>query len=281
MQNYVSKELTHFVGRSQPDNDARYSLLLRIFRGGLLRDGEYASRQASPIFWFDVETEHGVERENFHPQPKFEVRPHGAVDANEFVAPEMVCFCDIPLEQLEVHTEKYSKFGLAFSKSFLLARGANPVWYVAKNAATQMDLLSDGPYADFFAGELSSSSRGEFLERMKKRLFELDERESARIQHALANYRRGIDDPMLLREWLFSHLDFLMGFFAYFFGYIKTFDPELTEEHPDNYYMEREWRVIGTVRFEPTDVVRILLPSAFVERFRHDVPTFSGEITEL
>lgn len=139
MQNYVSRELTHFVGRSLPDDAARYELLVRILRSGTLLDPQYMNREATPIVYFDMASEDGsVRRLNYYSRPKFQVRPHGSVDTNEFVAPEIVCFCDIPLDQLHVHTAKYSPFGLAFEKAFLIARGAKPVWYVATSAATPL-----------------------------------------------------------------------------------------------------------------------------------------------
>lgn len=44
----------------------------------------------------------------------------------------VVCFCDIPVGDLAFHARKYSKFGIAFTKAFLLNQGANPVFYIAE-----------------------------------------------------------------------------------------------------------------------------------------------------
>lgn len=281
MQSYVSDQLTHFVGRSRPDDQARFELLLQILRGGVLLDPRYSGKRDTPIFHFDVETPEGLERETFYPDPYFEVRPHASIDTNEFVAAELVCFCDIPVDQLRIHTTKYSRFGLAFAKPFLIAQGAHPVWYVAKSAATEMELVSSGEYADFFSGELASSSRGAFFERMKERLFETSERDRRELQAAFSNYKRGRDDAVALRRRLLAHTDFMIGMFAYVFGYLKTFDPSLPEEHPDNYYMEREWRVIGKVNFSPSDIRQLLLPSEFAKTFRAEYPAFAGDVIEL
>src|SRR5689334_24442201 len=46
----------------------------------------------------------------------------------------MVCFCDIPVEDLPLHMKKYSQFGLAFSKGFLIGKGATPVFYVSETS---------------------------------------------------------------------------------------------------------------------------------------------------
>src|SRR5437899_1938347 len=124
MQSYVSNELTHFLGRSLRDNEQRYALLLKVFRSGTLLDPRYQDKRDWPIFFFDVVSRDGQERrQSYYPEPYFEVRENGLVAANEFVAPEMVCFCDIPTKDLAIHTSKYSQFGLAFSKAFLVGKG--------------------------------------------------------------------------------------------------------------------------------------------------------------
>jgi hypothetical protein len=49
-------------------------------------------------------------------------------------------------------------------------------------------------------------------------------------------------------------------------------------EDEANYYMEREWRVAGNVKFEIGDVCRIFLPKAYFEQFNRDLPEYSGPI---
>ena len=43
--------------------------------------------------------------------------------------------------------------------------------------------------------------------------------------------------------------------------------------------MEREWRVLGDVGFELKDVHRIFLPPSYAERFREDLPGYTGQVT--
>jgi hypothetical protein len=67
-----------------------------------------------------------------------------------------------------------------------------------------------------------------------------------------------------------------MGY--YVFGFIKFFDDAAGDEDLHNFYMEREWRVLGNVRFELSDVYRVILPERYAERFHRDLPEYSGLI---
>ena len=55
------------------------------------------------------------------------------ISTDNLVKYQVVCFCDIPEHDLEIHVNKYGKFGLSFRKEFLIGLGASPVFYVAKN----------------------------------------------------------------------------------------------------------------------------------------------------
>jgi hypothetical protein len=110
-QRYISDELTHFVGRRLPDED-RYGLLLKIFREGWLLAGGPEGRRS----------EDGTRVRVFRGR---------ALSSNEMIDPDVVCFCDIPASDLAIHTKKYGRFGVAFSKQYLLGKkGAAPVHYI-------------------------------------------------------------------------------------------------------------------------------------------------------
>ena len=57
------------------------------------------------------------------------------------LAPEIVCFCDIPFDELGIHCTKYGRFGLAFDKSFMVGQGAASVMYLPLGGPifTQLD----------------------------------------------------------------------------------------------------------------------------------------------
>jgi hypothetical protein len=68
------------------------------------------------------------------PTLAIEIHPGRGFADNDMMVPEMICFCDIPTHHLKIHTGKYSQFGIAFPKAYLIRQGANLVLYVAKNS---------------------------------------------------------------------------------------------------------------------------------------------------
>jgi len=71
-------------------------------------------------------------------------------------------------------------------------------------------------------------------------------------------------------------------FFGYYvFGFIKFFDDAAGDEDLNNFYMEREWRVLGNMRFALDDVYRVILPEPYAERFHRDLPEYSGLIQPI
>ena len=106
VQRYVSPDLTHFVGRSLRNREQRYRLLRRILRAGVLKARPKPAR---------VRAAHILAK-----------NPDLALSSNDAYRGSVVCFCDIPLGDLDVHMRKYSSFGLAFQKDFLAEQGALP-----------------------------------------------------------------------------------------------------------------------------------------------------------
>ena len=64
-----------------------------------------------------------------------------------------------------------------------------------------------------------------------------------------------------------------------FFSLCKPFEGSRAEADPHNYYMEREWRVLGNLRFTLDEVCRVILPPSFARRFRADVSDYCGQVT--
>ena len=224
-QGYVSEELTHFVGRTKQTDGDRFDLLCEIIRSGLLRGGGASG------------TGQGNIRLDFSQ----------ALTSNGLVNPETVCFCDIPVKALDLHMDKYSRFGLAFTKVFMRRWGCNPVYYVSKNSA-----CTDHRYPE---GDPNRQVKwGDFF------------------QIAFNDWYPTIcgTDP--------SRLTPMQNLILwYFFGHIKFFDSALPQHDVDNYYMEREWRLIGSMSFAQADVARVILPCSYVSRFESAFPDFPIE----
>jgi hypothetical protein len=68
---------------------------------------------------------------------------------NDVFVEQVVCFCDIPEADLGMHIQKYSPFGLAFRKEFLIPKGASPVFYIANYSRIRVpaDLSQPGAMA--------------------------------------------------------------------------------------------------------------------------------------
>ena len=76
-----------------------------------------------------------------------------------------------------------------------------------------------------------------------------------------------------------------MGFDVQFFldynvfSFLKVFDGSLPDDDPENFYMEREWRVLDNSQFAIDQVHRVIIPQTFAQRFRKDVHAYSGQVT--
>ena len=120
-QRYVSRELTHFVGAALPSNEERYALLVKILQEGWLTHPPH----------------------NLVFSGNLSINPQARISSNEMYEPQVVCFCDIPVIDLDIHVQKYGLFGIAYPKSFLIEQGANPVFYVAKPSRIHSPFTSD------------------------------------------------------------------------------------------------------------------------------------------
>lgn len=262
-QDYVSRELAHFVGRAKnladgtPDNPERYALLLKILGN---RQPDLRKPRAG---WLQTSY-----REEFGPGFAMFIDGQKPLSTNEAIKCTMLCFCDIPPGQLQVHMQKYGPFGIAFPKQFLLRRGATPVHYVPRNASN--DPVGIGP-------RTVAARFDELRARLQRVRFDVEEY-IAQIDGAPASRSRSpgpntLDGRELLRRFsmLQGELDEIV------FGRIKFYTEGLSEDDPKNYYMEREWRMHKGLPFRLGDIARIFLPPEYRRRFHDDVPDYTGE----
>jgi Putative abortive phage resistance protein AbiGi, antitoxin len=279
---YVSGELTHFVGRSLQSDDERFELLCKIISDGVLLDPGHQGRR-DRIFLAGARNDITGEEDfvEYSSSPNVRHDLSARLSQNQLVQFEIVCFCDIPLADLPLHCTKYSFFGLAFSKSFLVQKGASPVMYVPSSGTFSMTLrehhvpdlmlqyeeLKMGTRADLFDEIFSMHNRLGLMRynQLEAELFSSGERDH--IDRAVKDLR-----TMLLYQTAVE---------AVLFGHLKFYDPSLPADHCDNYYMEREWRVNGWVPFSLGDIQRVLVPPQYVQRMWETYPELGSCITAL
>jgi Putative abortive phage resistance protein AbiGi, antitoxin len=285
-QRYVSNELTHFVGRGLPENAQYETLVNKILKPGWL---------TYPPHDVTIGRTLGVDFSK-------------PISADKALKYQVVCFCDIPEPDLAIHVNKYSKFGLAFKKDFLVDQGASPVFYVANESPVSetelfnppeflariqdaekrgypdrallfdtavraiMDLFAafDGLNSDVNARWFKGANSADFEGRWKV-LLGLDDEQLTALKKALENNKQ-----------VFKALHMIMHFIMNdIFSFVKCFNAKQAFEHDENYYMEREWRVAMNVKFSLNHVSRVFLPASYGARFRADLPTYTGQITYI
>jgi hypothetical protein len=121
VQTYISSELTHFVGRSLASDEEQYMLLVKIINTGIIR----------------------TRNDNDKGLIMTACSYHTDFSSNDAFNPDMVCFCDIPVSDFEIHMKKYSHFGLSFSKEFMISQGMRPVYYIPQNTTVLKQSISD------------------------------------------------------------------------------------------------------------------------------------------
>jgi hypothetical protein len=176
------------------------------------------------------------------------IKPLSALSTNDMVVPECVCFCDIPLEDLPIHMGKYSRFGIAFSKDFVASNGGNPVFYVACGSTVPRGAGYRAPWFDQAVGIWDE-----------------------RILPVINNLRNDVLTPE-------DRNAFMRFLYRDVFGHMKFFNHALPDHARENYYMEREWRVVGHLPFSLDDILTVIFPRDCARRFRTDCPNYVGEV---
>jgi hypothetical protein len=181
----------------------------------------------------------------------------------------MVCFCDIPSGQLQIHTQKYGSFGIAFRKQFLVSKGATPVYYIPSNASNRTVGIGPSTVAERF-----NDIRAQ-IQRVRNDL----ERYVNRID-GYTPYSSKLSSPSAPEghqlRGRFSALEADLEEIV--FGRMKFFKVGLPENDNENFYMEREWRLHDGLSFGLRDVARIFLPPDYCQQFRKDIPDYTGEV---
>lgn len=146
---------------------------------------------------------------------------------------------------------KYSEFGISFLKRFLVQKGASPVFYVAASSMVYDSLGEPVTRSQYFDQMVAA---WEAIARIPDRVLKGD-----KVPPELAKLVNGLLGVQHL-------LDFNV------FGFLKFFDPSKPDDDEENFYMEREWRLLGNLHFTLSDVIRVTLPGSYEDDLRRRVP---------
>ena len=175
---------------------------------------------------------------------------------NDMFNPHCVCFADIPKTELKIHIKKYSRFGIAFYKPFLIEKGANPVFYIEENSNVYKNDFS-------FSGDYNLINRVDYYQEFcNKTKFYF-------LQKYLNKSNSGDEYRDTMEIWRF-----LVNLFSHF----KVWNNNLEDDELHNYYFEREWRTTNNINFQLSDIVMIILPEKYENQFKINFPEYAGEL---
>lgn len=244
-QAYTSKLLHHFVGRANPSDDAsNFKKLLLVLNARAISFGPDYPSTFQFRYTFNWNTDE--------------------ILRGELVVPQVTCYADIPTECLGIHVGKYGRFGLSFKRKFIVKNGGRPVFYIPLQSSDRMSgfgsIFTELMVSDWLAKWQA------FHEHV------VTPRQQALFKTTMGKKPESENDAILAMDSIMRQE---------FFGFLKVFDSDLSTDDPNNFYMEREWRIANPLPFAITDVVGVFLPEAFIDEFRAAAPDFQGTITKL
>ena len=236
---YVSDELFHFVGFSHPsDHEANYQVLLKILDSKMViyRDFDPGSIGLRMSVDWNADIVNG-----------------------QLVVRQVTCYCDIPETALGIHKSKYGLFGVGFPRTYMVGRGTRPVIYVP---IQPNDYRSGwGSIYGVLAIEDWKNAWDAFNEFVVEPNREHVMKRTLNIRPQNAKEAVWAVDDLVTKD---------------FFAFIKAFDCDLSDDEVSNYYMEREWRLIGALRFSESDLSSVFVPKHYEKRLIDDRPSYQS-----
>lgn len=241
IQGYISHDqLFHFVGRKAPDNENRYEILRHILTNGVIS--------------------HPPHSNDWGKQDSFQINRHGSIADEDLVVTNMVCFCDIPFSDLGIHMNKYSQFGLSIMRDHIARYGGRPVTYYPYWRNDPHNVVYGLRAIEHLEQEFQSFNDwcGKVFGPRPKSM----PRQIGQPHRTFQEACEWFNNEMALR----------------YLAYLKPFDMSLAAEHENNYYMEREWRRLGNLKFDSAHLGCVIVPAEYVERARTDLPDYEDRI---
>ncbi|WP_448483086.1 abortive infection system antitoxin AbiGi family protein [Pseudoxanthomonas mexicana] len=133
----------------------------------------------------------------------------------------VVCMCDIPRSSLSFHARRYGRFGVGVSRSVVAQWGTRPVIYIPVSRRVL------GNWGTRFSQNVQTVLDG------LEHFFPNSPQTRTRTAGApAADAQDAVDEASGLIERDFR-------------AFLKFWDVDLPDDHPENFYLEREWRKFG------------------------------------
>ena len=178
----------------------------------------------------------------------------------ELIEQSVCCFCDIHLSQLSpIHTSKYGRFGVGVDRHWVAEWGGRPVIYLPTTRTIPLT------WGTRFKQEIMDVWKG--------------------LHEHFGDTETGIKTtekiwgtPPATAQEAVENASTLLG--RDVLAFLKAFDVDLPADHPDNYYMEREWRKYAGLPLE-LPLREIVVPIVYAERMRAQFPSLGAMIVHL
>jgi hypothetical protein len=171
----------------------------------------------------------------------------------QLIVPTVTCYADIPFDSLSIHTSKYGKFGLSLPSWLLIKYGARPVIYIPIRfddwQSPGLTLLSD----------IEAVVKGFNEQVIEKQPSKINNSRHLGVKPDSSTDAISAVKSILLKDFL---------------AFIKPYNSELPITHKQNYYMEREWRKYGNMKFETKQVSRLVVARGYKQRILNDFPVY-------
>lgn len=149
--------------------------------------------------------------------------PNRSLTNGEPIEQSVVCLCDIPWGDLPFHARRYGRFGIGVSRSVVAQWGGRPVIYIP------------------FSKRAHETWGARFPDEVKLVLEGLDrffpDTPASRTKVAGAPAQDAQEATDEASSLITCDVQ----------AFLKCWDVDLPEDHPENFYMEREWRKFGNL----------------------------------
>lgn len=294
LQRYISNELIHFVGRDEQFKedkqyeDRQYKTLMDILKPNEDR------RNCLAHYSYNPETGEKLPDRVPTLQGNIRIDPNGTMCKNSMYQLQKICFCDIPIADIYIHTKKYSRFGLSFHKNFIVEKGGHPILYMPRHSkirSGERDISEDlknekrnKGYLDDISTHIDAYQQFNKMVPLCVKFFQELEKTSPDpelVKRFLDVSGRELTKEDMDKEWA-KLVESISGFLHFHLFYnVKFYNHALPVTDLENYYFEREWCINGWLWFEMKDVRTIIIPRRYAPRFWNEVSGYDGQLILL